>query len=126
MRLEDLERSSIETCDVDEHPPERRPERVAALREDPAREPSRPHDAAALVRHREAHLRRHGLDLELVEQSCESGVVRLVEDDEARVHFVGLVTEIDADRVGVPARSIGGLEDRDVVHLGEGPRGSEA
>jgi hypothetical protein len=38
---------------------------------------------------------------------------------------MGLVTEIDAHRVGVPPRSIVGLEHRHVVHPREGVRGGE-
>ena len=73
---------------------------------------SRPLD---LVAHAEAHVAGLGGDAEVGEEGDEPRVVPLVVDEEAGVDVEGAVGEVDPDGVGVAARPVVGLEQRDVV-----------
>ena len=107
-------RLAVEAHQVGDHPQEARARRRGAgLANRPRGVPA--YSKPRAVAHGEAHVGGLGGHPELVQQRLEVRVVAVVEDDEAGVHPVGLVGQVDPHGVGVAAHVVVGLVDGDVV-----------
>jgi hypothetical protein len=115
---------AVEAHEVEHHPLEARAHEVARLAEQAAGG-ARVLEVLILALHREAHVGRLRGHARAREQAGEVGVVAVVHHDETRIHVVGGVLGVHADRVGVAAHVVVRLIHHQLVLAVEHVRGHE-
>ena len=98
-------RGTIEAQDVREHPPERRTQRTAGLREQRRDTGPRPLEPRAIDAARERHLARHARDIQLCEELDKTRIRAVVENEEPGVDGKPNPFERNVDGRGVPTEA---------------------
>ena len=117
--VQQCRRFAVEAQDVQQHAVERWPQQVAALGEQRVERCTVVFEAAAAIADAETHVAGLGLDTEFVQQRDEIRIGDIVEHDEPGVHGTALAACQHVDGIGVAADAAVGLEDRDVMPLGQ-------
>ena len=119
-------RIAVEPQHPGDHRPEPAFENVFRLREQGGQILAGIFIIAMIDRHRKRHFGGRGFHADMVEQSGEIGIGRLVVDDEADIDRDGAAVVDDFFRVGVAAESVVGFVKNDIVIPRQRPGAGQA
>ena len=110
-------RGAIEAHKISEHAPESRADGISPLGKQSQNAGAGIFESAVVKRHRERHVGPLTRDTDVLQQSREIWIGRVVEHYKARVHR----HTADIDRVTVPAEAVIGFKQGDPVSFGQKP-----
>ena len=117
---------AVEAIDLHQHPPVADVHEIAPLAEKQVQAAAVVFESARRVLHAEGHLGRLRRHAEFAEEPREIRIRDVIEHHEARVDRHDAACFVHGDGVGVPARVVVLLEERDVVARVEKMRAAEA